>query len=257
MMRTNTRKFKVLEFIGSSPFGVRYMDIERFIVEVLNGNDYDKKVQTRVWDYKKNTSRMAMVRVHKGVWGTNLCYGRDAILHKYCVKNAAKRWTLKKTTAEFIEQHYTSIGKKTNIYFHTGPNEVIKMAHVTPPVSMLAKTELPSDEIKGNSVPVSVTRYPMDAPAYGVPVKAIPADAPIIDGASRTFNRTERQFPVESVFDVMSDDELEIEAIRALKQVRKEREAAELAFLDASAKLSQTKKNVKDAEDILRKALGL
>jgi hypothetical protein len=242
MMRTNTRKFKVLEFIGSNPMGVRYMDIERFITEQLNGRNYDQMVETRVWDYRKNTSKFAMVRRYKGVWGTNLCYGRNAILHKYCVKNDAKRWMLNAGTRDFVQRH-TSLAGSHPAW--------------TPTKSSL-EAPLPSDEIKGNSVPVSVHRItiPMDAPTAVINGTPRPAGA---NTPVKLFTGVPSETPpwVPKVFDEMTEDELEIEAIRALKQVRKEREVAEKAFLDASAALSQAKRNVRDAEDILRKALGL
>jgi hypothetical protein len=144
MMRTNTKKFSVLEFIGSKN-GVRYMDIERYLCD-LAGYDYDKKVETRVWDYRTSKSKYAMVRQHKGIWGTNLCYGKDAILHKYCVKGMDRKWRLSPETAGFISNHYRTV--KPGYFVWTAAHE-----NSFPPSSL--DVELPSDTIQGNSVVVS------------------------------------------------------------------------------------------------------
>jgi hypothetical protein len=93
MMRTNTKKFKVLKFL-SSRAGTRYMDIERFICE-MNGHNYDQKILRGFYAGKRR---------HSGIWSTNLTCGRDSILKKYCYKSN-KLWYVNKETEKFINSN--------------------------------------------------------------------------------------------------------------------------------------------------------
>jgi hypothetical protein len=99
MMRVNTKKFKLLQFLASRK-GTRYMDIERFICE-MNGLDYDMK---RLSGFYKGK------RAHSGIWATNLTCGRDSILKKHCVK-VSGLWYVNSETKEFIESNLQHITK--------------------------------------------------------------------------------------------------------------------------------------------------
>lgn len=227
-MRTNTKKFKVLEFIGRHT-GVRYSEIERFVCE-LSGFNYDEMISAWVWDSKSQDSKLCKVRRHKGIWGTNLCSGNSSILKGYCEKNSDGRWMLDEVTADFIREYFNQRGNYGTIYDieYQGPEMII----IPKPVSSL-EVPPPSDEIKGNSVPISVTRIQ-------VPVGV----GPIIP-------------PKTMTLDEMSNDQLAIEAVKLLKEVRACKERAKKAFYDASATLSQANKDVKEAEALVRKALWL
>lgn len=116
--RKGSLSLQILEFIGSKT-GVRYGDIQRFICE-KQGKDYDLMVPTTIYDYKTRTSKPAMVRRWKGIWGTNLCHGRNALLNKYCVKGMDKRWHLSPETANLIADMYDAEGLGRMVYFTNG-----------------------------------------------------------------------------------------------------------------------------------------
>lgn len=149
MMRTNTKKFKLLQFIGEHK-GLRYSELERFICE-MNGYDYDtmttsyERSYIEEFDGQAGTRTMRVVnkpikvRRHKGIWATNLTSGKNCILKKHCVKNENKRWILNAETQKFVDSLKAPV--KSSLEKVTG-----------------------DDMIKGNSVPVSVTRiqFPFD-----------------------------------------------------------------------------------------------
>jgi hypothetical protein len=100
-MRTNTKKFKVLQAIGRAPNGLRFTDIQRVACE-LNGHDFD---EFRVEDVYVRYDREAQQAVYKrrsarrwrGFWCTNLVYAGapgGGILNRYCEK-VNGRWILK------------------------------------------------------------------------------------------------------------------------------------------------------------------
>lgn len=157
-IRTGTKKYKLLQFIGSRD-GTRYSEMERFICE-LNGYDYDLMVPGYRYDYSKRVNVKCMTRRWKGIWGTTLCYGKEAILPQHCVKGADKKWRLNEETKR-------KLGIKA-------------------PSSL--ESNFPSDEIQGNSKVVSVTRMvawpggnaPQAPIVAGPATKPIPADAPTI-----------------------------------------------------------------------------
>ena len=117
--RATSKKFKVLEFIGSRD-GTRYSEIERFICE-LAGYDYDLKVPVRRWDCRTGQLKDAVQRRWKGIWGTNLCYGKDAILHKYCVKGADRKWRLKIFIAKDFHNLYQARNESRHVYYNPDP----------------------------------------------------------------------------------------------------------------------------------------
>lgn len=116
--RKGSLSLQILEFIGSKT-GVRYGDIQRFICE-KQGKDYDLMVPRTVVDYKTGEKKISAERRWKGIWGTNLCHGRNALLHKYCVKGMDKRWHLSPETANLIADMYDAEGLGRMVYFTNG-----------------------------------------------------------------------------------------------------------------------------------------
>lgn len=66
---------KLLDFIGSSPTGRTFGEIQRFVVEDLHGFNYDEKQDGWKWDKvnRKYVSIPDAVRRHRGYWCVNLC----------------------------------------------------------------------------------------------------------------------------------------------------------------------------------------
>lgn len=83
-MRTNTKKFEVLKFIGGHRDGVRSSDVEKYIVINLQG---------KTWDPKKRA----------GLWNTSLygMSGHGGIYRDHCVK-LGDRWFLNQKTREIV-----------------------------------------------------------------------------------------------------------------------------------------------------------
>lgn len=166
-MRTDTKKFAVLYFIASnSPQGVRACDIARKICE-LCGYDYDQKELVHVWDYKTGAAKKVMCRRHASIWGTNLYYGSDSILKKYCHKNG-NFWVIDaQYQFDIIEAGRKQFGRPD------------KKASLTNTISKLDKQDFRDDEIVGDSVPVSVHHVK-------IPISAHPFPSPSLMAALHT-----------------------------------------------------------------------
>lgn len=177
-MRTDTKKFAVLYFIAiNSPQGVRACDIARKICE-LSGYDYDQKDLVHVWDYKLGAAKKVMRRRHASIWGTNLYYGRNSILKKYCHKNG-KFWVI---DAEYKNEIIEGANKQ-----FSRPN---KKASLADTISKLDKQNFKSDTIEGNSVPVSVRHVQIPSSAHPFPspslMAALHSLPPIVEKLSLT-----------------------------------------------------------------------
>lgn len=117
--RIGSLSLQILEFIGSKT-GVRYGDIQRFICE-KQGKDYDLMVPATIYDRKTRSTKEIRVRRWKGIWGTNLCHGPNALLNKYCVKGEGdKLWHLSADTANLIADKYDAEGLGRMVYFTNG-----------------------------------------------------------------------------------------------------------------------------------------
>ncbi len=96
-----TRK-AVLAHIAAHPEGLRFVDIQRFIVE-LNGLNYDEKEKVRVWTPDGKVKGYKAVRRYRGYWCDNLCGNwlcRRGILQAFCEKLPNGRYVLKKLDIE-------------------------------------------------------------------------------------------------------------------------------------------------------------
>lgn len=132
MMRTNTKKFKLLKFLTSQQQGTRYMDIERFICE-MNGFDYDEKIIRGCYAGK---------RKHSGIWGTNLTSGRDSILKKYCFKSNGL-WFVNGLTEKFINSNLAAEEKVPSMQNVTASSQpVIKDVSIEVADAVKRLTEL-------------------------------------------------------------------------------------------------------------------
>lgn len=118
--RAGSLSLQILEFIGSKT-GVRYGDIQRFICE-KQGKDYDLMVPRAIYDSKTGRIKNVQVRRWRGFWGTNLCYGSDALLNKYCVKGEGNKLRyLSADTANLLARKYDDEGQSDRIvYFANG-----------------------------------------------------------------------------------------------------------------------------------------
>jgi hypothetical protein len=127
-MRANTKKFKVLLAIGSSPKGLRFSQIQRFAC-MLNGHDFDEFVVEDAfirYDSEKRESVFAPRRKRRwrGFWCTNLQYAGKGILPECCVK-VDGRWMLTQATVhemtaalckDFLRDiHFVKFSEATNV----------------------------------------------------------------------------------------------------------------------------------------------
>lgn len=87
------KRRKVLGFIGESPTGRTFGEIQRFIVEKLHGLNYDEMITKYAYTGIGGKWPVGLVRKYRGYWCTNLCglsdmYGkpRMGLLERYCEK---------------------------------------------------------------------------------------------------------------------------------------------------------------------------
>jgi hypothetical protein len=93
MMRTDTKKFRLLSQMAKRPDGTRYSDIERMICD-MSGKDYDEMVP----DFNGRP-----IRKYKGIWGTNLTYGPKSILQSLCHKTGDGKWHVDDDVKAFLK----------------------------------------------------------------------------------------------------------------------------------------------------------
>jgi hypothetical protein len=101
MMRINTKRAKILNFIRNSEDGRTYSEIQKFVCD-MNGLDWDATCLRSRWDAKNQKKVMYLDRANRGYYGTNL-WGRkkypgdqEGLMHKLCVKINGK-WMLKQS----------------------------------------------------------------------------------------------------------------------------------------------------------------
>jgi hypothetical protein len=140
MMRTNTKKFEVLKFIGSHRDGVRSRDVEQFIVT---------KLQHKTWDPKRRA----------GLWNTSLygMSGHGGIYRDHCIR-VGDRWFLNQKTREIVAK--------------ANPGEMFFGKTATP---SLADTPCKSDVIHPGTPEAKVMHMPplQDRPVITPEVSAI------------------------------------------------------------------------------------
>lgn len=93
-----TKTERVLRFIGrAKDKGRSFTEIQRYIVEDLNGKDFDEPPKTYPWH--KDIPRTNRKRRYRGYWCDRLLgglysNGGEGLLHSYCKKNDAGKWVL-------------------------------------------------------------------------------------------------------------------------------------------------------------------
>ncbi len=139
-MRTNTKKFEILKFIGQHRDGVRSRDVEKFIVIELQGKKWDPKRRAGLW----NTSLYGMS-------------GHGGIYRDHCVR-VGDRWFLNHKTREIVAK--------------ANPGEMFFGKTSTP---SLADTPCKSDVIHPGTPEAKVMHMPplLDRPAITPEVRAI------------------------------------------------------------------------------------
>jgi len=215
-LRTNTKKFEVLKFIGRSPTGVRSRDVEQFIVTQIQGKQWDPKRRAGMWNV--------------ALYG----YGRDrGIYRNYCTK-VEGRWYLNPTAVGLVRQYWVTKG-------HTNP-EVYGYAGGVP----LAAGRYRTDQIAADGGGIltmpqlpepKIIREPVYIPA---PLKK--------ETMAEYFSKE---------LDALSIEDLELEAIKVLRETRAALKAKTEEFNRVSKELLDAKTAEKEAANILRQALGL
>jgi hypothetical protein len=228
-MRTNTKKFQVLRYIGTHQ-GVRAGDIQRFVCSI-SGLDYDRKEQGWAWNTKLGTSVPRMVRVNRGYWCTNLYYGPKSIVKQHCVK-IDKRWFLNAETAKLVRDHFNTIGVGSTVY--EAPKPVMAAVEVAIPKSSLDTADLPDDTIKGLGETVVVKRITipvMQGPTINGPIEikkpvAAPEPAPVeLTRAEKIASAIKMMEETREM--VQESQEIVNTAVNILNKARERRQEAE------------------------------
>jgi hypothetical protein len=120
------KRTKLLHFASQHPKGLRFTDLQRFIVE-LNGYDYDTFDLVRVWDSKYSRLKLARRRRYRGYWCDYLCkstgyrivrnddprrnrgeyYDRGAILATFFKKDSKGRYRLNAKGRKIVDEYNT------------------------------------------------------------------------------------------------------------------------------------------------------
>ena len=98
MSTGKTTREQVLQHIAAHPEGLRFVDIQRFVVE-NNGLNFDEKEPVRVWGPDGSVIGQKMVRRYRGYWCDNLCGNwmrRQGILSEFCTKLPSGRYVVTK-----------------------------------------------------------------------------------------------------------------------------------------------------------------
>jgi len=214
-LRTNTKKFEVLKFIGGHP-GVKSKDVEKFIAVELQG---------KTWDPKKRA----------GGWSLSLygSYKNPGIYSSYCTK-VDGRWYLTPTTVEIIRRYWVDVGiKNPQVFGYAGGVPLAAGKYRTDQIAadgggILTMPQLPEPKI---------IREPVYIP---VPLK----------------NETMAEY-FSKELDALSIEDLELEAIKVLRETRAALKAKTEEFNRVSKELLDAKSAEKEAANVLRQALGL
>ena len=99
----NTKAAKVLKFLSDHPTGLKFGEIQRFVVEQIAGLNYDDKQPERVWDYKTCACVIRQRRIHRGYW----CDYLPKLLFMYANKDQSKRYTINKAGRTYVETGHT------------------------------------------------------------------------------------------------------------------------------------------------------
>lgn len=211
----NTKKARLLQWLATfQNRGRTFSEIQRFICE-MNGYDFDQK-ETR-WG--------KTVRVHAGIWSTNLCHGPKSILRFYCFKNSDQKWCVK---PEFMNQ----------------------ICSLTPEFTAdctLEKANLPSDEIAGNSKVVSVERITIPEEATSKFMSAFGKTAKfevdtavgegLVAGTVAHFEhltalyRAANKYSEQDLLDAVAKAEEAVKQAQNIKRIREESHLALVAFV--------------------------
>lgn len=94
-----TKAAQLLAFVASQPEGCTFGEMQRYVVEVMNGLNYDERRQERVWDHKTGKIALRQRRVHRGWW----CDYLPKLMHSYMLQNAGLRYTVSPAGYDYIQ----------------------------------------------------------------------------------------------------------------------------------------------------------
>jgi hypothetical protein len=206
-MRTDTKKFAILDFIGQHKEGVRSGDVEYFIVTQL---------QHRTWDPQRRA----------GIWDMSLYgYGRGhnrklGIYETYCTK-VGKRWFLNMTGYTLVKEYYSKQGCSSATVYGLATGTSIR-------------DEQRSDRISASGSELVMT--------------------PLPDRVVEQISTPSSDRKVASSF---TAEELEIEAVKVLRETRAALKLKTEEFNRVSKELLDAKLAEKEAVSVLKQVLGL
>jgi hypothetical protein len=106
ILMKNTKAAQVLKFLSENSEGLKFGDLQRFVVEKIAGLNYDLKQPEPVWNYSKQCTVMRERRVHRGYW----CNYLPGLLAKYADKNYdSGRYTINDAGRVYVETGKTCV----------------------------------------------------------------------------------------------------------------------------------------------------
>lgn len=93
-----TKAAQLLKYVSTQPEGCTFTEMQRYVVEVMHGLNYDLKHSYDVWDDRRAKMVKRNLRVHRGWW----CDYLPSIMNNYMSKNASGRYTVSAAGMEYI-----------------------------------------------------------------------------------------------------------------------------------------------------------
>jgi hypothetical protein len=212
-----TKSKAIIQFIADSD-GARYGEIVRFICE-QNGLDYDEKVERMVRPLYGYKPVKKMVRRYAGYYGTNLTDRRYGLLTRFCMKDPDGKWRVKPYIKKQMAEDVIKNG--------------FALANAAVAKSSL-EASFKSDEIPNNSKVIE--RTILCAPSF----------------ISETGLN-----PMVDPSPAIAQLKIEADAIKALKDARAAAAKAAEDFKIAAVIKKTADQKVTEAENAVRKVLGL
>lgn len=94
-----TKAAQLIAYVASQPEGCTFGQMQRYVVEVMHGLNYDERRLERVWDGKSGKIVMRSLRTHRGWW----CDYLPKIMHSYMTKNSEGRYIVTPAGYNYVQ----------------------------------------------------------------------------------------------------------------------------------------------------------
>lgn len=93
-----TKAAQLLKYVSTQPEGCTFTEMQRYVVEKLNGLDFELRRVYKVWDNRQAKMVNRTFRVHRGWW----CDYLPSITRSYMTKDTSGRYTVSDAGFKYI-----------------------------------------------------------------------------------------------------------------------------------------------------------